>query len=242
MNIISALLLGFIIGSALILLLKKKQQKTTIQEYEAKLADLEIQHIKKYEAKIADLEIKHQQAVKMARNRSIDGSRSVIKGKVAEQLLPILPQFQYLPSDARFIGDPIDYVIFNGYTDVKDNNRDGSNLEVILLDVKTGKASLSRCQQAISRAVDEGRIRFETIRINNFKQQTVLSESPLSHAYSVNDIRKVYPRAYEPWTDDEESKLIMRYKEGMDITALAEEFERKPGGIRSRLKKVGLLK
>ncbi len=154
--IAASLLLGFIIGSAVILILKNKQQKITIQEYEAKIDDLKIQH---------------QQDIKKARDRSLDGSRAVIKGKIAEQLLPVLPEFKYHPSDARFIGDPIDYVIFNGYTEIKDSNSDSSKLEIILLDVKTGKASLTHCQQAISCAIKEGRIRFETIRIGNFKQK-----------------------------------------------------------------------
>ena len=36
------------------------------------------------------------------------------------------PGFRYLPADARFLGDPVDYVIFSGYTDVRDNRRDAS--------------------------------------------------------------------------------------------------------------------
>ena len=44
-------------------------------------------------------------------------SRAVLKGKMAEQFAPILPEFQYLPSDAKFLGDPVDYVVFDGYTD-----------------------------------------------------------------------------------------------------------------------------
>ena len=95
----------------------------------------------------------------------LDGSRAVIKGKVAEQFLPILPAFKYMPSDARFIGDPIDYVIFNGYTELKDNRGDRNNLEIILVDVKTGKASLTQHQKAILDAAQAGRIRFETIRL-----------------------------------------------------------------------------
>ena len=39
---------------------------------------------------------------------------------MAEQMAPLLPGFAYLPADARFLGDPIDYVIFDGYSAVKD--------------------------------------------------------------------------------------------------------------------------
>jgi len=37
---------------------------------------------------------------------------------------------------------------------------------VILLDIKSGGARLSKGQQAIAQAVREGRIRFETLRID----------------------------------------------------------------------------
>jgi predicted Holliday junction resolvase-like endonuclease len=149
MEIVVSLLLGIIIGSAFTYyVLQKTQQRKTVREYETQIQVLKEQH---------------QQALKDARNRSLDGSRAVIKGKIAEQLAPVLPNFKYLPSDARFIGDPIDYVIFNGYTDIKDNGGNENNLEVVILDVKTGQANLSQFQQAIARAINAGRVRFEVV-------------------------------------------------------------------------------
>jgi predicted Holliday junction resolvase-like endonuclease len=151
MTITVSLLLGIIIGGVLAyLIVHKTQHKIAIAAYESQLEALKKEH---------------EEAVKKAKNRSLDGSRAVIKGKVAEQFLPILPAFKYMPSDARFIGDPIDYVIFNGYTELKDNRGDRNNLEIILLDVKTGKASLTQHQKAILEAAQAGRIRFETIRL-----------------------------------------------------------------------------
>jgi predicted Holliday junction resolvase-like endonuclease len=37
-----------------------------------------------------------------------------LKGKIAEQIAPLMPGFlaKYNPADARFIGSPIDYLIF----------------------------------------------------------------------------------------------------------------------------------
>ena len=57
------------------------------------------------------------------------------------------------------------------------------------------------------------------------------------------------PRAYEKWTDEEDERLRQAWAEQEDvedtttgkIRALAEDFQRKPGAIRSRLKKLGLL-
>ncbi|ENV38036.1 MULTISPECIES: Holliday junction resolvase-like protein [Acinetobacter] len=119
-----------------------------------------------YEKYIAELELEHKQALLDAQKRSVNTSRAVLKGKMAEQFAPILPEFQYLPSDAKFLGDPVDYVIFDGYTDFRDGDGEAEDIEVILLDIKSGGARLSKGQQAIAQAVREGRIRFETLRID----------------------------------------------------------------------------
>lgn len=119
-----------------------------------------------YEKYIAELELEHKQALLYAQKRSVNTSRAVLKGKMAEQFAPILPEFRYLPSDAKFLGDPVDYVVFDGYTDFRDGDGTAEDIEVILLDIKSGGARLSKGQQAIAQAVAEGRIRFETLRID----------------------------------------------------------------------------
>jgi len=98
--------------------------------------------------------------------RSVNTSRAVLKGKMAEQLAPILPEFQYLPSDAKFLGDPVDYIVFDGYTDYRDGDGLAEDIEVVLIDIKSGGARLTKGQQAIAQAIAAGNIRFETIRIN----------------------------------------------------------------------------
>jgi len=119
-----------------------------------------------YEKYIAELELEHKQALLDAQKRSVNTSRAVLKGKMAEQFAPILPEFRYLPSDAKFLGDPVDYVVFDGYTDFRDGDGTAEDIEVILLDIKSGGARLSKGQQAIAQAVTEGRIRFEILRID----------------------------------------------------------------------------
>lgn len=119
-----------------------------------------------YDQYIAELELEHQQSLIAAQKRSVNTSRAVLKGKMAEQLAPIMPEFQYLPSDAKFLGDPVDYVVFDGYTDFRDGEGEAEDIEVVLIDIKSGGARLTKGQQAIARAVQEGRVRFETIRID----------------------------------------------------------------------------
>ena len=119
-----------------------------------------------YEQYIAELELEHQQALTQAQKRSVNTSRAVLKGKMAEQMAPIMPEFQYLPSDAKFLGDPIDYVGFDGYTDYRDGDGRAEDIEIVLIDIKSGGARLTKGQQAIAQAMAEGRVRFETIRID----------------------------------------------------------------------------
>jgi predicted Holliday junction resolvase-like endonuclease len=119
-----------------------------------------------YEQYIAELELEHQQALTSAQKRSVNTSRAVLKGKMAEQLAPIMPEFQYLPSDAKFLGDPVDYVVFDGYTDLRDGEGRAEDIEVVLIDIKSGGARLTKGQQAIAQAIAQGRVRFETVRIN----------------------------------------------------------------------------
>lgn len=144
--------LGVVIGMVLTALILSSSRNGRIQA--------------EYEQYIAELNLQHQQALLDAQKRSVNTSRAVLKGKLAEQFAPMLPEFRYLPSDAKFLGDPVDYVIFDGYTDFRDGTGRAEDIDVILLDVKSGGARLSKGQQAIAQAVAEGRIRFETFRVN----------------------------------------------------------------------------
>ena len=87
-----------------------------------------------------------------AEKEAQDRSRPIIKGLVAEQIVPFLEDFKYNPADARFIGAPIDYVIFDGYSDKSEE------ITVVLADIKTGKrAELTSPQRKIRDAINEKR-------------------------------------------------------------------------------------
>jgi len=53
--------------------------------------------------------------------------------------------------------------------------------------------------------------------------------------------KEQYPNAYDPWTSEADQKLTERYKEGKSVVVLCKLFQRQPGGIRARLKKLGLI-
>lgn len=95
------------------------------------------------------------------RKDAADRSRAVLKGKVGEQLAPLLPVFDYEPADARFIGSPVDYIIFEGVSK-------GEPKGVTFADVKTGKsARLSKKERALKKAIENGEVKWETIRVES---------------------------------------------------------------------------
>jgi len=99
------------------------------------------------------------------REETLKRSRATLKGQLAEQVIPFLEKFKYNPSDARFIGSPIDYLIFDGYTDLREGVADRP-ITIILADIKIGsRARLTSIQRYIKEAVEAGRVKWETIQI-----------------------------------------------------------------------------
>ncbi|HWQ18735.1 MAG TPA: Holliday junction resolvase-like protein [Methanotrichaceae archaeon] len=95
--------------------------------------------------------------------KALGKSRAVLKGKIGEQMAPVLPGFRYSPADARFIGSPIDYVIFDGYSEAKDGR--GQIRRIVFMDVKTGHAKLSPIEKKVKDAVDDRDIVWETLEL-----------------------------------------------------------------------------
>ncbi|MEU1377409.1 hypothetical protein ABZ442_27695 [Streptomyces triculaminicus] len=54
-------------------------------------------------------------------------------------------------------------------------------------------------------------------------------------AYTVENVRQTYPRAYERWTPEETARLHQRHSQGATISELAREFGRNEGAVSSRL-------
>ena len=91
--------------------------------------------------------------------KRIDRSRSVLLGQVAEHFAPLLPGFPWDLKDARFMGGPVDFVVFSGM------NSSPGQMEVVFCEIKTGTAGLNAAEKAVKDAVDNGRVRFEVLRL-----------------------------------------------------------------------------
>lgn len=54
------------------------------------------------------------------RRRTLTAARGGIKADVAMGLAEVVEAFPFEASDARFVGDPVAFVVFHGHTEVKD--------------------------------------------------------------------------------------------------------------------------
>jgi len=95
---------------------------------------------------------------KRMRADAIARSKAVVRGKVAEQFVPFTEDFDYNPRDARFLGSPLDYVVFEGLTE-------GELLRVVFIEVKTGKSRLTARQVSLRDVIDEGLVFYEELRL-----------------------------------------------------------------------------
>jgi predicted Holliday junction resolvase-like endonuclease len=113
-----------------------------------------------YQRRMLDVRVRDYIQREQARIRkdALTKSRAVLKGKIAEQMAPLLDAFPFHPADARFIGSPIDYLVFVGY-----HRNDPT--EVVLVDIKTGNARLSPIERKIERLVQAKRVRWMTITV-----------------------------------------------------------------------------
>jgi predicted Holliday junction resolvase-like endonuclease len=96
----------------------------------------------------------------MIRENAISRSRAITAGKICEQLTPLLPGFPYNPQDVRFLGGPVDLVIFDGLTD-------GHVRRVVFAEIKTGGAVLSRRERGVRDAIEAGDVEWAELRVTS---------------------------------------------------------------------------
>ena len=101
----------------------------------------------------------HRLALIEARKDAVKRSRSTIEGQVFEQLVPHFPEWKHTPSDARFLGSPIDFVVFEGMST-------GDPSKIVIVEIKKGKSYNSVLQNKIKKLVKAGKIEWETINLD----------------------------------------------------------------------------
>lgn len=85
-------------------------------------------------------------------------SRAVLGGKFTEQMAPYLPEFRYDPTEARFIGSPVDLIVFPGLAR-------GEPEEIVIMEIKAGRsAQLTPQERKIRQLIEDGMVRWELIQ------------------------------------------------------------------------------
>jgi predicted Holliday junction resolvase-like endonuclease len=94
------------------------------------------------------------------RQDAIKKSQAVTIGKVTEHIIPFFGGiFPYNPKEARFIGSPVDLIIFNNM------ETDLDNISVHFIEVKTAGSTLTPKQRAIKFAILNKRVEWKELRI-----------------------------------------------------------------------------
>ncbi len=100
--------------------------------------------------------------IKNHRRDAVMRSRSVLYGQFSEQLAPYLPDFKFNPNDCKFLGKPIDFIVFN-------EESTGKISEVIFVEVKSGNSKLSPREKNLKEVIKKGNVKWEEYRVpNNF--------------------------------------------------------------------------
>jgi predicted Holliday junction resolvase-like endonuclease len=85
-------------------------------------------------------------------------SSATLKGQIGERFAPFVPGFGYEPADARFLGSPIDYVVFDGLTD-------GHVRSVVFVEVKVGSLPLTPFQKQVMQAVERKDVKWRVVKL-----------------------------------------------------------------------------
>lgn len=83
-------------------------------------------------------------------------SSEVRTGQISEQLAPFLSDFGHDPKKSHFLGQPIDYIIFE-------------DEQIIFKEIKSGGAQLNSTQKKIKQLVQDKKISWEEMRIDGNK-------------------------------------------------------------------------
>ena len=102
--------------------------------------------------------LKFEEKIPDIREDAIKQSRAVLSGQFSEQIAPYLPDFPYKPTEARFIGKPIDFIVFKGMDEKQIN-------ELVFVEVKSGKSQLSKVEKTLKSAIENKKISWHEYKV-----------------------------------------------------------------------------
>jgi predicted Holliday junction resolvase-like endonuclease len=125
--------------------------------------DSELQYFKDNASRLAleEAQLKlnqwKEEQEKQIREDAIQRSKNVVAGKISEHFIPYLPEFGWSAKDARFIGAPIDFIVFDGLSE-------GQLRQIVFVEVKTNTSQLNQRERQIRDIINRGLVKFEELR------------------------------------------------------------------------------
>lgn len=133
---------GLIIGIALTYFFLQERVKNKFKEYQI------------------EFEKWKDDTIETIRKETAKRMGQAIKGRIGERFAPLLPMFEYESADARFIGDPIDFIVFEGHS-AKDPQK------IVFVEVKTGKTkNLTKVERQIRDIILDKKVEWELCHID----------------------------------------------------------------------------
>ena len=98
--------------------------------------------------------------IQIEREDAVKRSRAVLSGQFSEQIAPYFPNFPYSPTEVKFLGKPVDFIVFKGMDEKQIE-------EVIFLEIKTGQSQLNAQEKSLKESVQKGKVKWQEYRIEN---------------------------------------------------------------------------
>ena len=92
------------------------------------------------------------------RKDAIERSARTLSGKTLEKLIPFLEKFPYNSHDLRWLGDPIDFIVFDGYSEKSPKG-------LVFVEVKSGNGELTKSQNQIKELIEKKKVKWFEFRI-----------------------------------------------------------------------------
>ena len=99
-----------------------------------------------------------QEQLPAHREDAIARSRAVLAGNFSEQLAPYLPNFPFKPTECKFIGRPVDFIVFHGLDEKQVTG-------VSFVEVKSGKSNLSATEKSVKNAIENKNVNWVDYRV-----------------------------------------------------------------------------
>lgn len=175
--VIIGLVIGFLIAWYLISRQKWKDKADVLnakwekriaeieKEYDVKLVNTSKDWQVKYVKDIEELKKLFMESEEKIKQKSVSSSRRSLVGKFIEKFVPFLAKVKYAPADMQFLGQPIDYIIFDGL-------REDDIKKVIFLEVKTGEGKLTKREKSLKEAIDKKKVLWKELRVDTESEKT----------------------------------------------------------------------